>query len=176
MIFCGSWWPQLDGLTPSFAADKGYSRMRMNGLRKNMTGSATRWVALIPLALASFLISLYTLKWFGRMMLVMGVDRSASIYEALRCIVTPAVAFWIFNFTGIVIAPKWKRAIALLLLVASFYLAALLMTSMLVDRGESIWNMVFVVTAMLSSILASFFAIRSHERKASGAHIARHGG
>ena len=150
--------------------------MRMNGLRKNMTGSGIRGVALLPLALASFLISVYTLKWFGRMMLVMGVDRSAPIYEALRCIVTPAVAFWIFNFTGIVIAPKWKRVIALLLLIASFYLAALLMTSMLVDRGESIWNMVFVVTAMLSSILASFLTIRSHERKASEAHITRHRG
>ena len=137
--------------------------MRQPGPRKSMTGSGIRWVALLPLALASFLISVYTLKWFGRMMLVMGVDRSAPIYEALRCIVTPAVAFWIFNLTGIVIAPKWKRVIALLLLIASFYLAALLMTSMLVDRGESIWNMVFVVTAMLASVLASFFAIRSHE-------------
>ena len=47
------------------------------------------------------------------------------------------------------------------------------MTSMLVDRGESIWNMMFVVTAMLSSILASFYAIRSHERKASGVRVAQ---
>ena len=147
--------------------------MRLNGPRKNMTGSGIRWVALLPLALAGFLISVYTLKGFGRMMLVMGVDRDAPLYEAFRCIVTPAVGFWIFNFTGIVIAPKWKRGIALLLLVASFYLAALLMTSMLVDRGESIWNMVFVVTAMLSSILASFISIRSHDRKASGVCVAQ---
>ena len=79
---------------------------------------------------------------------------------------TPAIVPAYFNSHSSGVTPD-------LLLIASFYLAALLMTSMLVDRGESIWNMIFVVTAMLSSILASFYAIRSHERKASGVRVAQ---
>ncbi len=109
-----------------------------------------RWLGMLPASFLGFLVAIQLLRlihYFGP-----GVEVATILGSLIWYVLFPAISHATFTFVGAVVAPIGSWLIGGALIVLSFLIASFQMTGLLIDRGYSPWNLVFVGSALAGAI------------------------
>ena len=84
------------------------------------------------------------------------VEAATILGSLIWYVLFPAISHAAFTFVGAVVAPIRSWLIGGALIVLSFLIASFQMTGLLIDRGYSLWNLVFVGSALAGAIAGVF--------------------
>ena len=105
---------------------------------------------MMPASLLSFFLAIQLLRLihhFGP-----SVEQPTLLGSLIWYVLFPAISHATFTFVGAVVAPIRSWLIGGALVVLSFLIASFQMTGLLIDRGLSLWNLVFVGSALAGAI------------------------
>jgi hypothetical protein len=113
-----------------------------------------RWLGMLPASFLAFLVAIQLLRlihYFGT-----GVEVTTILGSLIWYVLFPAISHATFTFVGVVVAPNRNWLVGGALIVLSFLIASFQMTDLLIDRGVSPWNLVFVGSALAGAIAGVF--------------------